>query len=58
MLTEIKNRGGYLNLTDKSAPGEIYAQLEMSKKNFKKAIGGLYREKLIRIEKDGVYLNK
>lgn len=57
VLTEIKNRGGHLNLTDKSAPGEIYAQLEMSKKNFKKAIGGLYKQKLIRIEKDGLYLN-
>jgi len=57
VLTEIKNRGGYLNLTDKSAPGEIYAQLEMSKKNFKKAIGGLYKQKLIRIEKDGLYIN-
>lgn len=57
VLTEIKNRGGFLNLTDKSAPGEIYAQLEMSKKNFKKAVGGLYKQKLIRIEKDGIYLN-
>jgi len=57
ILTEIKNRGGKLNLTDKSAPGEIYAQLEMSKKSFKKAVGGLYKQKLIRIEKDGIYLN-
>ncbi|MEM6966377.1 MAG: S1-like domain-containing RNA-binding protein [Bacteroidota bacterium] len=56
VLTEIKDRGGFLNLTDKSAPGEIYAQLEMSKKNFKKAVGGLYKQKLIRIENDGIYL--
>lgn len=56
ILTEIKSRGGFLNLTDKSAPGEIYAQLEMSKKNFKRAVGGLYKQKMIRIEKDGIYL--
>ena len=56
VLSEIKSRGGYLSLTDKSAPGEIYAQLEMSKKNFKKAIGTLYKQKLIRIEKDGIFL--
>ena len=46
-----------MDLTDKSPPGKIYAQLEMSKKNFKKSIGALYRQKIIRIEKDGIYLN-
>ena len=57
VLDEIKNRNGHLKLTDKSPPGEIYTQLEMSKKNFKKAVGALYKQKLIRIEKDGLYLN-
>lgn len=56
ILVAINNAGGHLKLTDKSPPGEIYTKLEMSKKNFKKAIGGLYRQKLIRIEKDGIYL--
>ena len=56
ILKELKSRKGYLNLNDKSAPGEIYAQLEMSKKNFKKSIGALYKAKIIRIEKDGIYL--
>jgi predicted RNA-binding protein (virulence factor B family) len=28
----------------------------MSKKTFKKAIGALYREKLIEIKEDGIYL--
>jgi len=56
VLDEIKYQNGHLKLTDKSAPGEIYAQLEMSKKNFKKAVGALYKQKLIRIEKDGLYL--
>ena len=56
ILKELKARKGYLKLTDKSAPGEIYAQLEMSKKNFKKSIGALYKQQIIRIEKDGIYL--
>jgi len=28
----------------------------MSKKNFKKAIGNLYKQKLIEIKEDGIYL--
>jgi len=28
----------------------------MSKKSFKKAIGSLYKKKIIRLEKDGIYL--
>jgi len=30
--------------------------LQMSKKNFKKAIGGLYKQGIIRLEEDGIYL--
>ena len=35
---------------------EITARLQMSKKTFKKAIGALYKQRLIRIEEDGIYL--
>lgn len=49
---------GYLDLHDKSHPNKIRKRLEMSKKTFKKAIGALYREDIIRIEDDGVYLLK
>ena len=45
-----KNRG-VLKLSDKSSPEDIEAQLHMSKKLFKKAIGGLYKKKLIVIDK-------
>jgi hypothetical protein len=31
---------------------------EMSKKAFKKAIGSLYKQKIIRIEDTGIYLNE
>jgi uncharacterized protein len=52
----LQNNNGFSSLTDASEPALIYARLEMSKKNFKKAIGALYRERKIRIETDGIYL--
>ncbi len=56
ILALLKDAEGFLPLTDKSDPVLIYRELEMSKKLFKKAIGALYRQKLIRIEEDGIYL--
>lgn len=54
---DMLNQGqGFLALTDKSDPAAIQQQLQMSKKNFKKAIGALYRQRKIRLEKDGIYL--
>ena len=58
ILKRLKAGNGVLYLTDKSAPGDIIYQLQMSKKVFKKAIGALYKQKLIRIEPDGIYLIK
>ncbi|MEH6536115.1 MAG: S1-like domain-containing RNA-binding protein [Psychroserpens sp.] len=48
---------GFLHLNDKSNPEDIKRELQMSKKNFKKAIGTLYKQKLITIKEDGIYLN-
>lgn len=56
ILKLLSNEKGFLPLNDKSSPEEIKGKLEMSKKTFKKAIGALYREKSIKIEKDGIYL--
>ncbi len=56
ILTFIKNSGGMVSLTDKSPPEEIYARFGVSKKVFKKAIGGLYKKKLITIDTDGIKL--
>ena len=47
---------GFAPVHDKSDPEQISDLLGMSKKQFKKAIGGLYRQKLITIEKDGIRL--
>ncbi|WP_299247755.1 S1-like domain-containing RNA-binding protein [uncultured Cytophaga sp.] len=56
ILTKLRSAGGVLKLTDKSDSEEIMFRLQMSKKNFKKAIGGLYKQGIIRLEEDGIYL--
>ncbi len=56
ILLKIRQNDGYLNLSDQSDPEEIKNQLQISKKAFKKAIGILYKKKLIRIADEGLYL--
>jgi hypothetical protein len=56
IIHELEDNDGYLNLTDKSNPEAIKETLQMSKKNFKKAIGTLYKQRLIEIKEDGIYL--
>ncbi len=58
VLQALKMNNGFLALTDKSDPVVILARLEMSKKTFKKAIGGLYKQQLVRLEEDGIYLSQ
>jgi len=48
---------GYLPYTDKSDPEIIRSEFKMSKKLFKKALGSLYRQKLITLKEDGFYKN-
>ncbi len=54
ILSKIKNAGGFLPVTDKSAPEIIYKEFSVSKKVFKAAIGTLYKKRQISIEKDGI----
>lgn len=56
IMNELRASRGFLRLTDNSHPEDIKTVLKMSKKTFKKAIGALYREKLIEIKEDGIYL--
>lgn len=58
LLTRLKKEDGFLPINDKSSPDDIYNLLNMSKKNFKKAVGLLYKQKLITIEDTGIYLVK
>lgn len=56
ILDKLNDSYGLLYLSDKSTPEEIKDELQMSKKNFKKAIGGLYKEKAIEILEDRIKL--
>jgi uncharacterized protein len=53
----LKNNNGFLPLTDNSSPEAIMELLHMSKKAFKKSLGVLYRDRVIVLKDDGIYLN-
>ncbi len=52
----LKQQGGTITLTDKSPPEEIYKQFKVSKSNYKKALGLLYRQRIIVINKQQIAL--
>jgi len=52
----INDQGGFVPLTDKTAPTVIYNLFGVSKKTFKKALGTLYKKKMIDIESEGIRL--
>ena len=56
ILDKLEENYGLLYITDESSPEEIKEELQMSKKNFKKAIGGLYKENVIEILEDKIKL--
>lgn len=54
ILGILSSNDGFLELTDKSSPDEIQSQLQMSKKNFKRSLGILYKKKLVNLTKKGI----
>jgi predicted RNA-binding protein (virulence factor B family) len=56
ILKTIKDLGGSIAVTDKSPPEDIYSLFGVSKKIFKKAIGALYKKRLIIIDTNGIQL--
>ena len=56
ILQELKNNNGSLPYGDNSTPEEIKLKFQTSKKAFKKAIGALYKEKLIALSDKGIKL--
>jgi hypothetical protein len=56
ILNIIKDCGGMVAVTDKSPPDDIYNLFGVSKKVFKKAVGALYKKRLIIIDVDGIKL--
>ena len=56
LLQFIKDQGGHTSLNDKSAAEDIYDTFGVSKKTFKKAVGDLYKKRLIVLEEGGIRL--
>ncbi len=56
ILEYIREQGGFMPITIKSPPEEIYNRFGVSKKTYKRAIGGLYKKRLITLEDSGTRL--
>ena len=56
ILEILQKNGGYMGVTDKSAPEDIYDRFGMSKKVWKKAVGGLYKAKKVELTENGLRL--
>ena len=57
ILKELEIKGGRLSLNDNSSPSKIKSELNMSKSAFKRAVGNLLKNKIIRITKAGIEIN-
>jgi uncharacterized protein len=58
ILEKLKSRGGFIEATDHTSPESIKHMFGISKKVFKKAIGTLYKDRLIQLEDHGIRLIK
>ncbi|MDG2045695.1 MAG: S1-like domain-containing RNA-binding protein [Halioglobus sp.] len=56
ILASLKDNDGFIGLTDKSPPPEIYTAFRVSKKVFKQAVGALYKQRRITLEASGIRL--
>ncbi|MBB4821522.1 putative RNA-binding protein (virulence factor B family) [Pseudomonas alcaligenes] len=56
IIAKLREEGGSLAVSDKSPPEVVSRLFGVSKGNFKKAIGGLYKQGLIRIHDDRIEL--
>ncbi len=56
ILDKLNEENGFIGLTDKSPAEDVYNMFGISKKNFKKAIGALYKARLIILEENGIRL--
>ena len=56
IMKQLRSHGGVIPITDKSPPRVIADSFGISKKTFKKAIGRLYKKRLIVLEKERIRL--
>ncbi|MBP6411339.1 MAG: GntR family transcriptional regulator [Pseudarcicella sp.] len=57
IISKLEDNNGFIPFNDKSTPESIYEEFKISKKDFKKMVGGLLKEQLIRFEDGGIRLN-
>ena len=58
LLNYIREHGGRTEFNDKSEANDIYETFGVSKKTFKKAVGDLYKKRLILLDDNGIKLVK
>lgn len=58
ILDALRSAGGFLAVHDRSTPEKVQRLFAMSKKEFKKTIGGLYKKGVIEIKPDGIRLKE
>ncbi len=58
ILADLELFSGVSDLTDKSAPEDIFERYQVSKGNYKKALGQLYKDNKIILQKDKITLVK
>ncbi|WP_321492150.1 S1-like domain-containing RNA-binding protein [uncultured Desulfobacter sp.] len=58
ILYRLNKSGGFIPCYDKSSPEEIRRNFSMSKKEFKRAVGNLYKKRLIELKGNGIGLIK
>jgi predicted RNA-binding protein (virulence factor B family) len=56
IIAALKQHDGYMMISDKTSPETIYSVFKVSKKIYKKAVGSLYKQRRIVIEKQGIRL--
>lgn len=56
IIADLKKSGGISYVTDKSPAEDIFARFQVSKSNYKKALGQLYKDKKILLTKDKITL--
>ena len=54
LLQYIEAQGGFTTMNDKTEAAVIYNTFGVSKKTFKKAVGDLYKKRLIMLEEGGI----
>ncbi|MCA9396016.1 MAG: GntR family transcriptional regulator [Candidatus Omnitrophica bacterium] len=58
ILQTLEAHNGFIPVTDKSSPEEIYKLFSMSKKTYKKTVGTLFKRGLVSLDEDGIRLLK